>query len=75
MNPVTGHIYDSLIIQQPRSGDGWWVRWVNQLFMWQERHRQRRALWALSGDDDFLNDIGISRADAVNEARKPFWRP
>jgi uncharacterized protein YjiS (DUF1127 family) len=33
--------------------------------------RSRRALVAL--DDAALNDIGLSRADAVNEANRPFW--
>ena len=39
---------------------------------WAERRRQRRALEALP--DHLLHDIGLSRADAVNEADKPFWR-
>jgi uncharacterized protein YjiS (DUF1127 family) len=39
---------------------------------WAERHRQRRALLALS--DSLLKDIGISYADAWQEGRKPFWR-
>ena len=39
---------------------------------WSERRRQRRALEALP--DHLLQDIGLSRADAVNEADKPFWR-
>lgn len=39
---------------------------------WNERRRQRRALEALP--DHLLQDIGLSRADAVNEAEKPFWR-
>ena len=34
--------------------------------------RQRRALLAL--DERMLKDIGISRADALQEGRKPFWR-
>jgi uncharacterized protein YjiS (DUF1127 family) len=34
--------------------------------------RQRRALAAL--DSQLLNDIGVSKADAVREARKPFWK-
>jgi len=37
------------------------------------RHRSRRDLLAL--DDHMLKDIGISRADAVREGDKPFWRP
>lgn len=39
---------------------------------WVERHRQRRALHQLS--DELLKDIGVSRADALREASKPFWR-
>ncbi|MBP2290859.1 DUF1127 domain-containing protein [Azospirillum rugosum] len=39
---------------------------------WNERRRQRLALEALP--DHLLHDIGLSRADAVNEAEKPFWR-
>lgn len=41
--------------------------------VWLERRRQRRALLELS--DHLLKDIGISRVDAWQEARKPFWRP
>lgn len=39
---------------------------------WQQRARQRRQLLALN--DHQLQDIGISRADAVGEGSKPFWR-
>ncbi|MDH3579349.1 MAG: DUF1127 domain-containing protein [Hyphomicrobiales bacterium] len=37
-----------------------------------ERGRQRRALARL--EDHHLRDIGITRAQAKQEARKPFWR-
>ena len=37
-----------------------------------ERHKSRRMLAAL--DDRMLADIGLSRADADNEATQPFWR-
>ena len=36
-----------------------------------ERRRSRRLLQELS--DYQLKDIGISRADAFNEGRRPFW--
>jgi uncharacterized protein YjiS (DUF1127 family) len=36
------------------------------------RWRQRQTLLEL--DDRLLNDIGISRADALREARRPFWK-
>ena len=42
------------------------------LSVWIERARQRRCLAGLS--DRSLKDIGISRCDALHEARKPFWR-
>jgi uncharacterized protein YjiS (DUF1127 family) len=42
------------------------------LSTWRERSRQRNALIELS--DYMLCDIGISRAAAIDEAEKPFWR-
>ncbi|WP_425450320.1 DUF1127 domain-containing protein [Virgifigura deserti] len=39
---------------------------------WIGRRAQRRALAAL--DDRLLRDIGKTRAEAMAEARKPFWR-
>ncbi len=49
------------------------VRVVDTLILWQERARQRHHLAAL--DPNLLKDIGVSRADAWQEANKPFWRP
>jgi len=40
---------------------------------WLDRARQRRALESV--DDWILKDIGLSRADAIHEHDKPFWRP
>ncbi|WP_295519546.1 DUF1127 domain-containing protein [uncultured Pseudomonas sp.] len=37
-----------------------------------ELSRQRRALYRL--DDAALGDLGLSRADAWQEADKPFWQ-
>ncbi len=42
------------------------------LELWHQRARQRQQLLTLS--DHMLSDIGISRADAEQEAEKPFWR-
>ena len=41
-----------------------WVTW--------DRQRQRRALVEL--DDRQLRDIGKTREEALQEARKPFWK-
>jgi uncharacterized protein YjiS (DUF1127 family) len=45
------------------------VKLVSRLI---DRQRQRRALLDL--DDHLLNDIGVSRRAAIEEARKPFWK-
>jgi uncharacterized protein YjiS (DUF1127 family) len=37
-----------------------------------DRQSQRRALLEL--EDHFLSDIGVSRRQALEEGRKPFWR-
>lgn len=39
---------------------------------WQERYRSRRDLVRMS--EHQLKDIGLSRFDAEEEYRKPFWR-
>jgi uncharacterized protein YjiS (DUF1127 family) len=44
---------------------------VEMLLRWQELSMQRRRLLEL--DAHMLKDIGISRADAVCEANRPFW--
>ncbi|MCG5240829.1 DUF1127 domain-containing protein [Azospirillum doebereinerae] len=44
----------------------------DRMATWNERRRQRLALEALP--DHLLSDIGVSRADASQEADKPFWR-
>ncbi len=50
------------------------IAWTaERLADWQSRRTSRRRLIAL--DDRLLKDIGISRRDAEQEYRKPFWRP
>lgn len=46
---------------------------LSLVWRWHERWLQRRALEELTADR--LRDIGVTRAQAVAEARKPFWRP
>jgi uncharacterized protein YjiS (DUF1127 family) len=52
--------------------DGRLAAVVEQVLMWYDRARQRRALLRVS--DDMLVDIGISRTEALREAGKAFWR-
>ena len=41
-------------------------------FDWMGRAKQRRMLKDL--DQDRLDDIGLTRAQALEEAAKPFWQ-
>lgn len=42
---------------------------------WAGRSRQRRQLGELAELDNYLlEDIGVSREEALREAAKPFWR-
>ena len=46
-------------------------RIVTQILFWREVATQRAVLGSLS--DELLKDIGITRAEAVREASRPFW--
>jgi uncharacterized protein YjiS (DUF1127 family) len=48
------------------------VRWIVYTIECQERWRQRQVLLEL--DDHLLRDIGISREQAIEEAKRPFWK-
>ena len=41
---------------------------------WAARRRQRAALADVANDPHLLNDIGVTRQQALDEAAKPFWR-
>lgn len=43
------------------------------LALWESRARDRRKLAEMP--ETLLKDIGLSRADALAESEKPFWRP
>ncbi len=44
---------------------------LEKMKFWCSRYRQRRQL--LEMDSRMLQDIGISRADALREGEKSFW--
>lgn len=50
----------------------WVLAILDRLALWQERAAGRHQLAQMSDRD--LKDMGISRAEANLEARKPFWR-
>lgn len=45
---------------------------MSTLKLWLNKHQQRKALKTL--DDALLDDIGISREEALAEAHLPFWK-
>lgn len=47
---------------------------LDKLLHWAAVARQRRQLKVLSADPVFLNDVGLTRTDALEEANKPFWK-
>ena len=62
-----------------KSGLSWYkelylrlIKAADAFLIWYDRARERQAL--LSIDDHMLRDIGLSRADIWDEARKPFWQ-
>ncbi|HWV10397.1 MAG TPA: DUF1127 domain-containing protein [Pseudomonas sp.] len=42
-----------------------------QLMRWQQLMKERRQLASLS--DGALKDMGLSRADVLQESERPFW--
>jgi uncharacterized protein YjiS (DUF1127 family) len=48
------------------------THWVKAAIRWRELRRQRRALLQL--DDRMLADIGITRSQAFEQAKKSFWK-
>jgi len=55
----------------PLRGEAGLEHGLAMLDNWYRRYCQRQALRGL--DDHMLTDIGITRAEADREARKPFW--
>jgi len=51
-----------------------WLRPFRKLLSWTERSRRRTAFRDLADDPHLLNDIGLTRREAMEEADKPFWR-
>ena len=54
--------------------DSWLIRLTGRLLLAAERSRQREALRALADNKHLLDDIALTRAQALEEADTPFWR-
>jgi uncharacterized protein YjiS (DUF1127 family) len=53
-----------------RASDPQWRGWRG---LW-ARRQQRAALRELAEDPHMLDDLGLTRQQALDEADKPFWR-
>ena len=60
-------------LHQENLGHAAGFRWDAWLGLW-ARQRQRAALRELADDPHRLNDLGLTRQQALEEADKPFWR-
>lgn len=50
--------------------------WLQTIALWIARHRQRKALEEVAQlNGHLLRDIGLSRAEILREAARPFWAP
>ena len=61
----------------PRHQSNSWPAFLRPSTMlrgWAERRAQRKTLGELAEDRHLLQDIGLTRAQALREAAKPFWR-
>ena len=55
-----------------------WNSWLTVLRrvirLWAARRSQRTTLGELAEETHLLDDVGLTRAQALREAAKPFWR-
>lgn len=51
-----------------------WPAWLRRLLLRADKARQRAALRAMADNKHLLDDIGLSRRQALDEADRPFWR-
>lgn len=59
----------------PSNGPGVFLRRaVGTVAIWAARHRQRASLKLQLDCAHVLNDLGLSRTQALEEIAKPFWQ-
>jgi uncharacterized protein YjiS (DUF1127 family) len=61
----------SLLGCRPQSSS--WGLFVRRWQRWNERSRQRAALRNLADDKHLLDDLGLTRLEALDQADRPFW--
>jgi uncharacterized protein YjiS (DUF1127 family) len=58
----------------PQSHSSTFAATLGAVGAWMVRSGQRKALRDLAQERRLLNDIGLTREQALREAAKPFWR-
>jgi len=71
MKAQFGFVMTPSVFTRRHAGATFWQRLLGRIRRWRELARQREQLARLS--DAALKDIGLSRADILQEAEKPFW--
>jgi uncharacterized protein YjiS (DUF1127 family) len=71
--PLTPPVATSAELHQRNSWHAFSSAW-RVIDRWWERRSQRLSLRELIQAPHLLNDIGLTRAQALREAEKPFWR-
>jgi uncharacterized protein YjiS (DUF1127 family) len=71
-NPYTPRRCHSPAARHSQSNS--WLRLLNKLSRWSERSRRRAAFGDLADDPHLLDDIGLTKQEAMDEANKPFWQ-
>jgi uncharacterized protein YjiS (DUF1127 family) len=51
-----------------------WPAWARRLLSLLDKGRQRAALRAMADNKHLLDDIGLTRRQALDEADRPFWQ-
>jgi len=58
---------------QSSSWPGWTIALLNKWSRWSERNRERAFLRDVADSQQLLNELGLTREQALNEANRPFW--
>jgi uncharacterized protein YjiS (DUF1127 family) len=60
-----------LLVRRPQYNS--WRAPLSRWRRWTERNRQRAALRDLADDKHLLDDLGLTKQEALDEADRPFW--
>jgi uncharacterized protein YjiS (DUF1127 family) len=58
---------------QSSSWPGWTIALLSKWSRWSERNRERAFLRDVADSQQLLNELGLTREQALNEANRPFW--